>query len=63
MYLGVAEELVLRVIALVDARQLGVVVEIADKAPRVHASLARLDVLVGQQAPLALQDLHHVGRP
>lgn len=62
-YLRVGEELVLRVVALVNARQLRVIVQVSHVAPRVHAPLARLHVFVGQQASLALQHLHHVGRP
>lgn len=62
-HLRVGEELVLRVVALVNARQLRVVVQVSYVAPRVHASLACLHVFVGQEAPLALQHFHHVGRP
>lgn len=62
-HLRVGEELVLCVIALVDARQLRVVVQVSDVAPRVHAPLARLHVLVGQEASLPLQYFHHIGRP
>lgn len=61
-YLRIAEELVLSIVALVDARQLRVVVQIAHEAPRVHTPLARLHIVVGQQVALALQHLHNVGR-
>mmetsp|Transcript_20922 Transcript_20922/g.60923 ORF Transcript_20922/g.60923 Transcript_20922/m.60923 type:complete len:351 (-) Transcript_20922:2-1054(-) len=57
--LRIRQELVLGVVALVDAADLGHAVQVAHEGPRVHLLLARPDLIVVDEIPL-LQHLHHV---
>jgi hypothetical protein len=62
-YLRVAEELVLGVVGLVQAVELGLAVYVSDEAPRVEAILAVGHVNIGDQLPLILQLLYHIRLP
>jgi len=55
--LGVLEELVLRVLAVVHARHLRRALQVAHECKRVHVARARADLRAAPRAPLARQGL------
>ena len=62
-YLRVAEELVLSIVGLVQAVELGLAVDVSDEAPGVEAVLAVGHIHIRDQLSLILQLLHHIRLP